>query len=187
MESHRPDTRSRADSQWGGAEPGEHQPYLQDTWTNDILIGYHTSRTTKSSNFKHPYSIVQKVTTGPCGASVVISCSGADHKGVFKNIIKITGRSSLPQQPSNCDVLLKVLAWTHCSESGQVCWWWLQCWLVEPGFSWSWEEQRHNHLCQTLEARHRFLSHQSSGDQEHTWWGSTCHWDMSSKCHIPLA
>ena len=88
MESHRPDTRSRADSQWGGAEPGGHQPYLRDTWTNDLLIGYHTSRTTKSSNFKHPYSIVQKVTTGPCGASVVISCSGADHKGVFKNIGK---------------------------------------------------------------------------------------------------
>ena len=37
----------------------------------------------KSHNFKHPYSVVQKFTTGPCGASAEIGYLFADHEGVL--------------------------------------------------------------------------------------------------------
>ena len=38
-------------------------------------IGLSTSASTKFINFKHLYAVVQNFTTGPCGASVVISSS----------------------------------------------------------------------------------------------------------------
>ena len=50
----------------------------EDVKTNDHLVGCSASNSAKSSNFKQPYSVVQKFTTGPCGASVAISCSCAD-------------------------------------------------------------------------------------------------------------
>ena len=47
-------------------------------------IVWQTSVPAKSSNFNHPYSVVQQFTTGPCGASIAISCSCADHEGDLK-------------------------------------------------------------------------------------------------------
>ena len=41
---------------------------------NDHLVGFSISNSAKYIHFKHPYSLVEKFTTGPCGAIVVISC-----------------------------------------------------------------------------------------------------------------
>ena len=57
----------------------------EDVETNVHLVGCRTSNSAKSSNFEHPYCVVQKVTTGPCGAGVAIS-----HAQAIKGVIKIT-------------------------------------------------------------------------------------------------
>ena len=80
-------------------------------------IVWQTSVPAESSYFKHPYSVVQKFTIGPCGASVAISCSCTDHDGVLKNKIKITGSSSLSQRPSNFAILYQH---TWCLVKGMV-------------------------------------------------------------------
>ena len=75
------------------------------------LLVYQTSVQAKSSNIKHPYSLVQNFTTSPCGTSVAISRLCEDHiKRCFKKLNKITGRSSLSQQPSNFDILVIIIA-----------------------------------------------------------------------------
>ena len=51
---------------------------------NYHLVVYCTSDSARSSNIKHPYSVVQKFTTDPCGTCVPISCSCVDHKHIFK-------------------------------------------------------------------------------------------------------
>ena len=56
----------------------------------------------KSSNFKLPYSVVQKFTTGPCGTSVAISLSCAEYWGVLKNK-KILAE---PDSPSSLPILM---------------------------------------------------------------------------------
>ena len=48
----------------------------------DHSIGLSNSASAKSSNFKHPYAAAQNFTTVQSGASVTISYSCEDHKGV---------------------------------------------------------------------------------------------------------
>ena len=73
--------------------------YVNTATTNDHLVGYQTSDSAKSSNFKHPYSVVQNFITGPFGASVAISYSCTDQADL-KN------EKNYWQRPSNCNILL---------------------------------------------------------------------------------
>ena len=59
------------------------------------FIGLSTSASAKSSNFKHPNQLMVTLVPQTCKW----------WNFVLQTVEKITGRSSLPQQPSNCRVL----------------------------------------------------------------------------------